>query len=90
MDGDEAMEKFMQYRDEISLVILDAVMPKRNGSEVFTEMRRQRNDVRALFISGYTGDVLTRKGMLDKEFELIAKPYIQSAFLSKVREILDR
>jgi PAS domain S-box-containing protein len=90
MDGDEALDKFMQYRDEISLVILDAVMPKRNGSEVFTEMRRQRNDVKALFISGYTGDVLTRKGMLDREFELIAKPYIQSSFLGKVREILDR
>ena len=89
-DGVDALEKFMLHRDEISLVILDAVMPKKNGSEVFSEIRKQRPDMKALFISGYTGDVLSRKGMKDKEFDLIAKPYVQSAFLKKVRELLDR
>lgn len=89
-DGDDAVNKFLPRRNEISLVILDAIMPKKNGMEVFNEIKNYRPDIKALFISGYTGDVLSRKGMLDNELEIISKPFVQSALLRKVREIIDR
>jgi len=88
-DGEAAMEKFLSHRDEISLVILDVIMPKMNGREVYCEIRNNRPEMKALFISGYTGDVLSRKGMLGKNLDLISKPYVQSALLKKVRELLD-
>jgi CheY-like chemotaxis protein/two-component sensor histidine kinase len=89
-DGDDAVNKFMSRRNEISMVILDAIMPKKNGMEVYNEIRNHRPEMKALFISGYTGDVLNRKGMLDNKLDIISKPFVQSALLRKVREIIDR
>ena len=88
-DGADAVDKFLLHKEEISLVIMDVVMPKKNGREVYSEIKDHQPEMKALFISGYTGDVLSRKGMLDKDFEYISKPYAQSAFLKKVRELLD-
>jgi hypothetical protein len=89
-DGREAVEKFRERRDEIRLIILDVVMPEENGKEAYEEIRAMRRDIKALFMSGYTADVVLGKGVSTKALDFIAKPIAPDALLHKIRNILDR
>jgi PAS domain S-box-containing protein len=88
-DGSEAIEKFAQNKDKINLVILDVVMPKKNGNEAYNEIRKIREDVKALFTSGYTGDIVLSKGIQNNAFNFIPKPVSPIELLKKVRVVLD-
>jgi PAS domain S-box-containing protein len=88
IDGEDALEKFMQEKELIDLVILDVVMPRKNGKEVFENIRRIRPDMKILFTSGYTSDIISGKGIVGERFDFIAKPHFPEALLNKVRNIL--
>ncbi|MRR59345.1 MAG: hybrid sensor histidine kinase/response regulator, partial [Deltaproteobacteria bacterium] len=87
-DGAEAVRRFMENSDRISLVLLDVVMPKKNGQSVYEEIRSVRPEMKALFISGYTQDIINRKGVLDEGINFIAKPVKPDDLLAKIREVL--
>jgi len=89
VDGEEAIEKF-RGRKDIDLVILDSVMPKKNGREAYEEMRRMDPHARVLFMSGYTRDIILDKGVEEGKFDFIAKPLLINKLLGKIREVLDR
>jgi len=89
-DGDEALARFREEQDRVDLVILDLVMPKRNGKEVFEAIRKLRPDLKVLFTSGYAADVIQRQQALDPTQEFIQKPMAPQVLLAKVREALDR
>ncbi len=89
-DGEEAVALFMEYRDEISLVLSDVVMPKMNGREIYEEIRRVEPGIRFVFISGYTADVMFSKGIPEKDVDFLAKPFLKADLLRKVREALDK
>jgi len=89
IDGEDAIDKFNEHRN-IDLVIIDSVMPKKNGREVYEEVHGTDPHVRVLFISGYTKDIVLDKGIEDREFDFIAKPLSFDKLLQKVREVLDR
>lgn len=87
-DGEDAVQKIKAH-DGIDLMILDSVMPKKNGREVYDEVRTDRPDIKVLFTSGYTRDIVLDKGIEEKEVEFISKPLTQKTLLGKVREVLD-
>jgi PAS domain S-box-containing protein len=87
-DGQDAVETFKQHQN-IDLIVIDSVMPKKNGREAYEEIRRMDPHVKVLFTSGYTKDVILDKGIEEKEFNFIAKPLLLDKFLEKVREVLD-
>jgi PAS domain S-box-containing protein len=89
-DGEEAIALFHQNSGSISLVISDVVMPKRNGREIYEEIRSHRRDVKFVFISGYTADVILQKGIFNEGVDFITKPFSKNDILRKVREVLDR
>ena len=89
VDGEDAIDKFRQNKD-IDLIIVDSVMPKKNGREVFEKTHEMNPRIKVLFISGYTRDVVLDKGIEDGELDFIAKPLSLNEFLRKVREVLDR
>jgi two-component system, cell cycle sensor histidine kinase and response regulator CckA len=89
VDGSDAVEKFKEHQ-EISLVIIDSVMPKKNGKEAYDAMERIRPGVPALFMSGYNSDVILGKGIQEHRFDFIAKPLSPDDLLSKLEQILDR
>jgi len=89
-DGEDAVVKFLKHKKHIELVILDVVMPRKNGKEVYESIRRMKPDMKALFTSGYTADVIHKKGVLDEELDFISKPVSPKQLLSKIRELLDR
>jgi two-component system cell cycle sensor histidine kinase/response regulator CckA len=88
-DGQDAVDKFKQFQN-LDLVIIDSVMPKKNGREVYEEIRTIRPSMRVLFTSGYTKDVILDRGIEDREFDFISKPMSPVSLLKKIREILDR
>lgn len=88
-DGEEAVTRFKEHKDRIQLLILDVVMPKKNGKETLEEIKTIKPDVKALYISGYTADIIHQKGILEDGLNYIAKPIKSLHLLKKVREVLD-
>ena len=89
-DGEEALVRFRQNSEQISLVISDVVMPKKNGREIYEEIRRLRPYVKFIFISGYTADVIIQKGIFNAGVDFVTKPFMKNDILRRVREVLDR
>jgi PAS domain S-box-containing protein len=89
VDGEDGVAKFREA-EKIDLLLLDTVMPRKNGKEALEEIKKIRPDVRFLFMSGHTMDILLDKGLKEKEFDFISKPLSPNELLRKVREILDR
>jgi nitrogen-specific signal transduction histidine kinase len=89
VDGEDAVGKFMEHRNEIDLLILDVVMPNKNGKEAYDEIAAVQPDIKTLFISGHTGDVLLSKGV-QGEFNYVPKPFSPRTLLAKIREVLDK
>jgi len=89
-NGEEAIARFTEHRDAVRLVILDVIMPKMSGKDVYDAIRKISPDVRALFISGYTADILSRKVMLEEGLRFLQKPVPPRELLSMVRQLLDR
>jgi len=64
-------------------------MPKKNGKEVYTEIRKITPGIKALFISGYPADLMHRGEILEEGLHFVPKPASTSDLLRKVREVLD-
>ena len=88
--GDDAVAVFNEHRDGVCLVILDVVMPGKNGREVLDEIARTDPKVKAIFMSGYTGDIVLDKGVERESVDFLQKPISVPKLLIKVREVLDR
>jgi len=88
VDGEEAVRVFQENKDRVHLVISDLIMPKMNGRDAYEEMKKLQPDVKALFTSGYTADIITQKGLLEKGIDFIAKPLNPGELLKKIRLVL--
>ena len=89
-DGEEALAKYRTNSNRIQLMLLDVVMPKMNGREVFDAVRKEGSRVRVLFSSGYTDDVIEKREMLHDGACFLTKPVTVHVLLNKVREALDQ
>ena len=82
-DGEEAIAKFMENRERINLVLLDMIMPKKNGKEVSEVIRKVSPRIRVLFASGYTMDVIKTQELTAAGFDFIHKPFQSRDLLMK-------
>jgi len=89
VDGEDAVSKITEHKERIQLVILDVVMPKKNGKEVYEEIKKTAPGIRVLFTSGYTANTIQTREFLDKGLHFIPKPVSPKQLLQKVREVLD-
>jgi DNA-binding response OmpR family regulator len=89
IDGEDAMRIFNEHRDTIQLLILDVVMPKKDGKMVYQEIKKVSPDTKVIFVSGYATDVLYKKGIFEEGLNFISKPMSPNELLIKVREVLD-
>lgn len=88
VDGDHALEQYLEFEDSIDLFILDVIMPKKNGKEVYDIISKTREDMKTIFISGYTAAIVEQKG-IPETCHLVSKPFSPHEFLWKVRDVLD-
>ncbi len=89
-DGADAVEKFKANSEKIDIIIMDMIMPTKSGTEAHEEIRRLRPDVKVLFMSGYSPDLLYTKGILESGDEVLTKPLHPLDLVRKVRSMLDR
>ncbi len=88
-NGAEAVEIFTKD-PSIKLIILDVVMPGKNGPEAYEEIRKTRPGIKVIFTSGYASDTLKAMAIKEAGQTLIQKPVPPGEFLRKVREVLDK
>ena len=88
VDGEDAMVKFMEGKDEIDLLILDVIMPGKNGREVYEGIAGVRPGVKTIFLSGYSpesyGGRITGPGV-----DFIDKPVPPPVLLGSVKKVLN-
>ena len=73
----------------IDLLITDVIMPEINGKELLRRLLAQRPNLRCLFMSGYTADVIAHRGVLEEGLNFLQKPFSVQSLTRKVREVLD-
>ncbi len=83
-DGREALELYHRYQNDISMLVLDLVMPKMSGQEVADTIRRTDHDVKILFVTGYIPESVTAT----LKEPIIRKPYKRAEFLKAVGDLL--
>ncbi len=85
---DEAIHCVREYIDPIDLLMTDIVMPEMNGRDLASTLQSQKPDLKCLFMSGYTADIISRNGTLDEGVHFIQKPFSTQELATKVREAL--
>ena len=89
-DGASALRMAAEYPGAVDLLITDVVLPGMNGRELYDALAVPRPGVKVLFMSGYTGDVLSENGIRTEGVDLIQKPFSLQDFGAKVRDVLSR
>jgi PAS domain S-box-containing protein len=87
-DGEDAVEKFIENGNSVRLLVIDMIMPKKNGREAYEEIKKIRPDVKTIFLSGYTGDVTDSQGIFEQGLIFLSKPIMPGKLLEKVKDIL--
>ncbi len=86
----EAIRIAVEYGGQIHLLMTDVVMPEMNGRDLAKRLLSLYPDIKRLFFSGYTADVIAHHGVLDEGVHFIQKPFTIQALTAKVREVLDK
>jgi two-component system cell cycle sensor histidine kinase/response regulator CckA len=90
VSGVAALEIWRQYRAAIDLVVTDMVMPGGIGGRALAEqMRSEKPELKVIYCSGYTDDVLGNDSPLRMHADFCEKPFQLDKFLGKVRDCLD-
>ncbi len=87
----EEAERACEQRDrEIHLLLTDVIMPGVSGRELAKRLTLRQPNMRVLYMSGYTFNVIAQGGMLEDGMAFLQKPFTPSTLAEKVREVLDR
>ena len=91
-DGEQAVDQFLRHRDtiNINLVLLDVVLPKLNGPEIYSRIRASRPEIPVVFATGYSADFSLLHRVQQQGLPVLQKPCTARDLARKVREGLDR
>ena len=85
-NGEDALELCEQEDSNFDILITDVILPGMNG-KVLAGMLREKKNLEVLFISGYTDEVISRKGILQKGVHFLQKPFSGQELSEKLKEI---
>ena len=85
-----ALDLVKSYKDDIHMVLSDVVLPEMNGRELLERIRLIRPNMKSLFMSGYTANVIVHRGILEEGVHFIQKPFSIDTLVNKVRKVLDQ
>ncbi len=89
LDPQHAEQISSRFEGEIHMLLTDVVMPGTSGRELAARISAQRRGIRVLYMSGYTDNVITSGGMLERGLAFLQKPFSPAALVQKVREVLN-
>ncbi len=85
----QCFEILEQYHGPVDLLLADVVMPDMNGKELYNKLKEKYANLKVVFMSGYTDDIITDHGVLDEGVQFIQKPFSMHSLTHKIREALD-
>ena len=88
-DGNQALRIAQEYDHPIHLLMTDVVMPGMNGQTLAERLASIRPTTKVLYMSGYTGNAITRQGLPDPRVSYLQKPFTPSVLARTVRDVLD-
>ena len=86
----EAIRLTNEHGSEIHLLMTDVVMPGMNGRDLAENLLLLCPNLKLLFSSGYTADIITQQGVLGEGVHFIQKPFTSQSLAAKIRETLDQ
>ncbi len=88
-NGEEGLEVFRQYRDDIALILSDMGLPRLGGWEMFQQMREIDPGVKVILASGYFDPNLKMDLLKAGAKDFMQKPYVPDTILRRIREVID-
>jgi two-component system cell cycle sensor histidine kinase/response regulator CckA len=88
-NGKEALSICDKRDVKINVVITDVVMPKMGGRELAEKLVERYPEIKILYTSGYTDDIITRHGIMEERMNFIQKPFAANVLLQKVQQLYD-
>jgi len=86
----DALRVAVEHGEKIILLITDVVMPEMNGRELSSQLLKTHNpDLKTLYMSGYTANVIAHHGVLDEEVKFIQKPFLLKDLAVKIRKVIE-
>jgi DNA-binding NtrC family response regulator len=90
MSGATALEIWRQHHQSIQMIVTDVVMPGGvSGRALFDQMRSEKPDLKVIFCSGYTNEILGNDALLYQNSNFIEKPFTSEKLLRKIRACFD-
>jgi len=74
----------------IALLLTDIIMPEMSGVELCERVRASRPEIKWLYMTGYPGSELGRRGLLESDAAILKKPFDENDLLASVRAVLNR
>ena len=84
----EAIQLAEQHKEKINLLLSDVVLPEMTGCDLYKKLLPTISELKALFMSGYTPDVIANQGLLDEKIGFIQKPFRFKSLFAAVHETL--
>jgi PAS domain S-box-containing protein len=88
-DGEEALTLARGFAAQIDLLLTDVVMPKISGRELAETIIGERPELKMLFMSGYTSDIIAKAGELEEGFTLLQKPFTIDELLARIEKVMN-
>lgn len=88
-DGQMAIDVFREKAQDVDLLLMDLVMPNKNGSEAAHAIRQIRSDIKIIFTSGYPHDIIHDRKYLEDNMRLLMKPLTPTDLAKTLRDALD-
>ncbi|MCD6320525.1 MAG: response regulator [Candidatus Desulfofervidaceae bacterium] len=89
-DGEEGLSVYQACKDQINLVLLDMIMPKKSGTEVFKTLKSVNPNVKVLLVTGYSLNEQAQAILHNGALGFIQKPYQVKELLKTIRKVLDK
>jgi len=90
VDGEQALREFQNPQNHIDIVLLDVILPKLSGPEVYAQISRSSPDVPVIFATGYSADIAALERAHQQGSPMLQKPYTPRDLARKIRDTLDQ
>ncbi len=88
-NGDKAVSLWKKEEVRIDLLLTDIVLPTMSGFDLSRRLRTLKPSLKVLYMSGYSEEIITHRGIMEKDLFFIQKPFTSLALAKKIREVLD-
>ncbi|MEF9438525.1 MAG: response regulator [Candidatus Mariimomonas ferrooxydans] len=88
-DANEALSKYKEYNGMIHLLLSDVIIPDMSSRDLSERLKKLSPELKVLFVSGYTGNVIAKHGILESGLSFLQEPFSKAALAHKIREVLE-